>query len=362
MSLSNVVSVNITRETKSISQAGFGTCLVVGENPTFGGRIKYYSGDTILDDVSSDLTGGSSDPEYTAISKILSQSPSPNRVALGRVDVEDANMAGTLDSIKTESNDWYGLVVVSRTVGDVKGTGSASEWAEANDKIFGTASDDTDIIGVAEGTGSTDIAQAFKDSALDRSFVIYHPDAGSDYPEAALFGRILPKNPGSYTAKFKVLSAISVTDLDGTQSKNATDKKCNIYTEIGGVNILRNGTMGSGEWIDIIHFIDWLTARIQENVYGLLVREDKVPYTNPGITSVEMQVKQILQIGQNRGGISPTAFDQDNKQVGGYYTSVPSLSSIPTNDKASRTLNNVKFTAFLAGAIHKVSINGVVTY
>jgi hypothetical protein len=108
-------------------------------------------------------------------------------------------------------------------------------------------------------------------------------------------------------------------------------------------------------------FIDWLKARCTEVVYQILVSNLKVPYTDAGIAAVQNALTQPLKAGQNVGGISPTAFDENKNQIGGFYITVPRLQDIPTADKTARTLNNVKFTAFLAGAIHVVRVNGLVT-
>ena len=69
-----------------------------------------------------------------------------------------------------------------------------------------------------------------------------------------------------------------------------------------------------------------------------------------------------MQIGLDNGGISPFAYDPTTKlQTGGYITEAPLASDVTTNDKALRYLQGMKFTAWLAGAIHNVKIEGVLT-
>ena len=68
-----------------------------------------------------------------------------------------------------------------------------------------------------------------------------------------------------------------------------------------------------------------------------------------------------LKIAQNNGAIGEKEFDSNKNQIGGYYIITPTFSSIPSADKSSRTLNNMQFVAFYAGAIQKVQINGNVT-
>lgn len=254
-----------------------------------------------------------------------------------------------LDAIQNVNDDWYALACTDRTKAVVQ---AIAGWVESKTKIFGTASSEADIINVAAGTDLTSIAALLNSAGYVRSFVMYHDDADSDFPECAWFGKVLPTTPGSVTWKFKTLASIAYSDLTTTQSKNARDKKANTYEYIGGVGITREGTMAQGEFIDIIRGIDWLTARIQEFVYALLVNSPKVPYTDAGIASVEAEVRRALDLGVNNDFIA------DDPQ---YTVSVPKAADVSPANKAARLLQDVTFQATLAGAIHAVEINGTVS-
>lgn len=263
--------------------------------------------------------------------------------------VPSASVTDDLDAIELEDDNWYALAYTDRTKAVVQ---SIAAWVETRMKIFGTASDDATIINTAAGSDMTSIAALLNQAGYVRSFVMYHQDADSDYPECAWFGRVLPTTPGSVTWKFKTLASISYSDLSTNQSNNALNKKCNLYRFIGGVGITANGTVAEGEFIDIIRGIDWLTARIQEFVYALLVNSDKVPYTDAGIASVEAEVRRALDLGVSNSFIAP---DPE------YTVTVPKAANVPSADKAARILRDVVFTATLAGAIHAVEIRGRVS-
>lgn len=268
------------------------------------------------------------------------------------------SITDALNNINDEQSNWYGFVITSRTQSDQL---EAAAWAETQTKIFSVASAEADIIGVSDASDTTSLAAQLKAAGYDRTFGIYNADVTNDYADAAYLGRILPYDPGTYTAMFKRLAGITIDDLTPTQSTNARDKNFNVYEEIGDASIAREGVVSSGEFIDVIIFIDWLAAEITTNVYSALVNNLKVPYTDAGITLIENGVIQALQVGQNRGGISPHAFDSDDLRIGGFSTSVPALENVSSVDKANRTLNDVTFVAYLAGAIHAVQINGIVT-
>lgn len=444
MSLSEIVQVNITRETTSVSRAGFGTLLIVGPNVNTDSRLEYF---TSAADAKLKIVG-SATVEEDLIDAVFAQNPSVVRIALGALqasktvviagtmtagtitgtvngtdyaEVFDTDTDTTLDNlaaamqadadvltavntlgtivvtptsgavvgvsyditaatgltgvtetatelaetyataltaINTEQSDWYGIAAATRTTAKQI---LVADWTETNKRFFIVGSGDFHIIDQADGVDTTSIAYYAKADSLDRTAVIYSAVAATKGIEAAYFGKLLTLDPGAYTGMFKTLATITVDTLTSTQSTNARDKNANVYESIGGVNITQEGKVGSGEFIDVIIFIDWLTARVQESVYATLVNMPKVPYTNVGITMVESAIEQPLIVGQNRGGISPTLFDDDDVQIGGYVISVPALADVPTADKTARLLQDVNFTAWLAGAIHTVQINGVVT-
>lgn len=355
MGLQKIVTVNISKGTATVSKQGFGVVLIVGDNPTFSERYKVYSSDD-LTGLATDLTGGSGDPEYDCAVALVSQNPRPPTFAVGRIDVGDADLTATLNAIYQENQDFYGVVITSRTQADQL-LGAA--WALANQRIFYTADDDANI---KLGVGGTLPVQLVTN---DKAVVVYSDDAdgsGTDKRiDAAIAGRLAALIPGSYTAKFLQLSGVDLSVITPSELTNIIGQNANVFHEVAGVNIFREGVTTESTFIDIMIGIDWLEARITEEVYSLLVNATgKVPYTESGITSIEDAVRKILKIGQDNGLISPDAFDSNKNRIGGFETSVPALADIPSVDKSNRILNNVKFTAYLAGAIHEVVVTGTV--
>lgn len=258
-------------------------------------------------------------------------------------------VADDLTAINNANSTWYALISTSRDFATVK---AIADWTQSQIKLFGTASSNPDIINVAAGTDTTSIAAVLNQGGYTRTFVMYHQDAATDFPEAAWFGRVLPLVPGSETWKFKTLNGISYSNLTTTQSNNVLNKRANTYEFVGGVGITSNGTVAQGEYIDIIRGIDWLRSRIQEFVFSLFVNTPKVAYTDAGIASVQAEVMRALQLGVDNNFI---ALDPP------YVVTVPRAVDVPPVDKANRILRNVKFTATLAGAIHAVRITGTVS-
>lgn len=312
----------------------------------------------VYDNVAHTITITPVSGEVLAVSVDLSAIAGDMEMTVSAGAMIDSTITDALDAIVLENNDWYGLCTTTRTKDKQL---LIAEWIEAKQKVYSAASDESDIVDVSDASDTDTIAAQLKAAGYDRTFLTYLTNASTQYPDAAALGKALPKDPGTYTMKFKKLASITADSLTTTRSTNARDKNCNVFEPIGGVNIFRDGKAASGEFIDVIIFIDWVHARVTEEVFSVLVNNDKVPYTENGIASIESAVDKPLSIGQSRGGISPTAFDDEDSQIGGYYISVPELEDISQTDKANRYLQDVNFVAYLAGAIHKVKINGRIT-
>ena len=157
----------------------------------------------------------------------------------------------------------------------------------------------------------------------------------------------------------KQLVGITPSNLTSTQSTvcigpspTSPGKNCNIYQVVGGVPITQRGFMASGRFIDQTVFVDWLQTTMQENVFGLMVQAPKIPFTNQGISIVENGVRQTLNQGVSNGGID------GNRPI---TVTAPDVLAVPFADRAARELVGVSFTAFLAGAIQNVQIQGTVS-
>lgn len=81
MPVSDIFSMTIQTTGPGVSRAGFGTPMVLGVNPAWAERIRYYATSSAL---AAGLPNGVNDPEYKAGLKIFAQNPRPKRVAVGR--------------------------------------------------------------------------------------------------------------------------------------------------------------------------------------------------------------------------------------------------------------------------------------
>lgn len=264
-------------------------------------------------------------------------------------------IAETMAACVAYDPDFYGIAMASRADADIL---AMANWAEANNKLFGTCVSGSDVL---DGSDNTDIASQLMLNNFYRTFSFYHEDA-NDYPEVAVMSRCFTAVPGSETWANKRLAGVKVDPLTETQFIVLRNKNVNTFEKFRNLSLTQTGKVAAGEWIDVIRFRDWLAEEIKVNVLNVLVNNEKVPYTDAGIAIIEGAIRQSLRQGQVNGGIAPVEYDEEGNKNLGYTVTVPLAANISANQKASRILTDVKFTARLAGAIHVVEITGSLTY
>ncbi len=271
-----------------------------------------------------------------------------DRSLLARQDVTaDPGVSTDLASIRTNldgNDDWYGVVLDTHGKAEIEALAAAIEQIS---RVYFASTADADVLtSVAD-----DVASELQDSAYARTALLWHEEP-HNFPETAWLGKGLPYDPGSITWKFKTLAGVPVSTLTVSEIANVEAKSANYYVEVAGNNITIEGWTSSGEWIDVTRGIDFIEARLKENVFLRLVNSLKVPFTDPGIAVVENEVRGVMDLGISQG-----IFAADPAPT----VTVPLAADTDANDRANRLLTPVEFRATLAGAIHAVEIEGIVT-
>lgn len=262
----------------------------------------------------------------------------------------DPGIATDLAAIFAADSDWYGLLLDSQSYAEVAtaSTGAAA-WVESNKKLLSVQS--ADVLGLSSAS-IADIFYVLKAAGYARTAVIYTPGLYTEWHAAAWMGDRLPGDPGSDTWAFRTLAGVSSYSLTDTQRAALEAKNGNHYLTAGGNAITFPGKTASGEWIDVTRFVDWLRARIREDVFAVLLNNEKVPFTDAGIALVVAAIRAVLEAGVRVGGISTDV---------PFTITAPRASAVSSVDRAARNLTGVEFNARLAGAIHAVDIDGNVS-
>lgn len=356
-SLSDIVSVAIVVGTNAIQSTSFSTMMVLRTAAPAGAPraiIVQSTGDLVTQ---TGIT--TTDPLYLCVADAFGQSPTVSQIMVGAAYTTDATIGAALDAVNAAAaglGGFYGFVVADRTIATVT---SCMAWAQANTKLFGFATAEADAI---DSTKTDDLLSVAHTNNYSRSFGIYHSTAATDYPDAAVMARCFTAAPGSENWALKQLLGITTDPLTASAHAAVLGKNGSTFEAVGNVSVTFGGKVGSGEYIDVIRFIDWLKNQIQVNIANLMIGPNKIGYSEKGISVIKSGLVQALDQGVTNGGISPNQVNAAGTVVPSYSITMPIRANIAASDVAARTLNNVNFIAQLAGAINSTAVSGVVTY
>lgn len=225
----------------------------------------------------------------------------------------------------------------------------------------GTAADYIAISDIVEGEGykiaahtvdSIEDLTTLSAKKYDRTFVMMH-DKLEQYPHLALIGGHGSKPVGSITYKFKRLIGVDPAPYDATTLLAIHALNGFAYVSKGGQYQTSEGTMLSGEYIDVIHGKDWVKVNMENAITQLFANNDKISFDDVGIPRIEGEARTILEIAGQQGII---ALDDAEQPL---YT-LTALNRAQTNaaDRVERHYKGLSFSLELAGAIHEATVYG----
>lgn len=260
-----------------------------------------------------------------------------------------------LQAIQVVNQGFYCIILCSANWYDIL---TMAAYVESQTLLYIATSADAEVI---DSNATHDVLSQLQGKSYKRTGLLYSAEASSG-PDAGWAGSNLPLTPGSSTWAFSTIVGIDPDNLNANQRQTVIGvpgipgKNGNIYTTVGGVNIVQQGIAAGGQYLDITVGIDWLKAQIQTNIYSLIVQErqagSKIPYTNQGTSQIIQQVRAAIDLGVSNGlidGTSPIS------------VTAPDVLSVPANQRANRIAPTVKFSCRLAGAFQTIVVNGVVS-
>jgi hypothetical protein len=259
----------------------------------------------------------------------------------------DPGIATDWAAILAEDSDFYGVGLDSQSEAEIN---ALAAQVETQRMLFVTGQIDTE--NTDSGT-TTDVCSDLAAAGYYRTIAL-QASYNSQYAGCRWMGKMLPKDPGSATWAYKTLAGLTVSVLTAAQESALDGKYCNRYQSVGGVSVTQKGYAASGEFIDITRGADWFQVRLQERIYGLLVNLDKIPYAQAG-GLLYAEIYAQMQEAAKRSVIAPDTEDTP------WVITIPEVADISAANKALRNFPDVEFSAYLAGAVHKVTITGTLS-
>jgi uncharacterized protein DUF3383 len=258
----------------------------------------------------------------------------------------DPGVATDLAAILAQDSNWYGLLLDCQSPAEIT---AATAWAESNGKLFIYNSSDTEC---GDPASTTDIFYTEKALNHARSAGIFAYTSLLSYTAAAWMGKLFPTDAGSENWAFKTLSGVPVDVLTDTQIHAIENKNASVYTSLLGAAITQFGKQPGGEWIDVTRGIDAFTNDLQVGVVAMQTNTIKVPFTDLGGDMIRSVIQASITRFTDRNFLAlvpaPVIF-------------IPLVANIASTDRAARNFTGVSFSAQVAGAVNKVTLNGVLT-
>lgn len=258
------------------------------------------------------------------------------KVAIATYDGEELSAAQAL--AKYYDEDWYFVSLA---------TGTAADFITISDIV-----EDKGFKIAAHTVDNIEDLTTLSAKKYDRTFVMMH-DKLDQYPHLALIGGHGSKPVGSITYKFKRLNGVDPAPYDTPTLLTIHDLNGFAYVSKGGQHQTSEGTMLSGEYIDVIHGKDWVKANMENAIAQLFANNDKISFDDVGIPRIEGEARTILEIAGQQGII---ALDDAGQPL---YT-LTALNRAQTNaaDRVERHYKGLSFSLELAGAIHEATVYG----
>jgi hypothetical protein len=262
----------------------------------------------------------------------------------------DPGIAADLVNIRTRDGDWYGLAIDQNNKAMIS---AASGWAETELCLFGA---NTSESAAFDAASTTDTGYVLKGLSRARTILGFDLDNSGGYMGVAMLAERFPHDVGQAgaggTFHGKTLSGVSADALTATQKTNLRAKNYVVYITTGGRNHTLDGKVIGGEFADKIRGLDWFKTRTEERIAQAILDNDKIPFTDAGITIL---LSQVLAQGQQ-------AEDVNFFTPGSFTATAPKNSAVSSSDRNTRNLSGIKFQGQVAGAIHFVKpITGNVT-
>lgn len=375
VSLDNVVNINISVSPTPISLVGFGGFMILqnelgdesgSEALSSANPIKkYMNAQDVAVDFASDTVA------YKAAIAFFSQSPTPSEFYVGANT--ESTIVASLNNILNVNSDWYHFCALPIQSADLVGDGSIPAWAEANKKMMYIESSlnslNANNADILDGSKTDDLASTLQAGSYKHVALIYNTNPNNvGAIEASVAGRIatVDFNNGTdstITLHLKELPTIFPEGISNADLGILRSKNCNVFTKFATSQLLADGMTTEGSFIDQTVGLDWLENFIQINLFNFMKGKNKIPYTIQGVEMLGQNIESSLKQGVTNGFIAPQGTTDTGEFLeNGFKVDTGDFDAVTVADKADRKYDKITFKAILAGAIHSVTVNGVVEF
>ena len=274
--------------------------------------------------------------------------------------------AEALSKLQNQYQNWYG-VYFANTITD-------SELVEAHDWVIAQGVENAKVLAFTETRTANieytddNVLKTLSKRNSGRLMVQYN-NKGNTHAAAELMGIALTTvwtgvNTAK-TVKFKQQASVTSDDkITVNESKKCRRLGINYYTDYAGVNMLAEGVMLGGTFIDETTGLDAFINAVQVQAFNTLQGQPtKIPQTDRGqeilISSIKIVGEQFKNngfLGLGKWTLGDIGSLSYGDQINGYYFYSDSFETQDTADREARKMMPINCALKLAGAGHSVDI------
>jgi len=227
-------------------------------------------------------------------------------------------------------------------------------WFNTNDSRIGTET----ALNVIAQIKAKAIARGKLVSSIERTVAVYTKQL-DNYVADGLIGANGDKTAGGITWAYKKAKLCIYDDYTNQASilSFLRSNNANYYTRVAGLDMSspsdKGGITIGGEYFDITHGSDWLKANLELDVVETMALNDKIPFTNKGVSILVNKVYSRMQEAQAVGFLS----DEEDILV----TAVD-IDDLTSAQRQSRIFEKITASGRFAGAIQKTYIEVNLTF
>lgn len=370
-SLDNIVDITVEVSPLAAARSTFNQALFIGTTNVIDTteRLRLYEdSDSMLDDGFTDT-----DPEYIAAQIYFSQSPAPDKLWIGRQDLDTAESClDALTDCRQKNTEWYIAVCLNAVYADHV---ECAQYIESCTpaSLYGFTTSDAECIS-SVAASPPDIFSYLKSLSYSRTFGQYATTQSAVYPDniyaiCAIIGYACGQNSGlansAFTLKFKKEVGIAVEPLTATQITALEGKNGNCYLYYANYyTIFEQGKMCDGTFFDEKINLDMFVNNLQLTIMDLLYQNPKVPQTDAGVTQLIHACNEVCDEAVRIGFIAPGTWtgvnvlnlSTDDPLPKGYLVQAEALSTQSQADREARKSVPIYVCIKEAGAVHSISI------
>lgn len=287
-SINKIAKSRISRATARITTQSFNVGMFLAEADANLNGQDFWTVSSV-DDVLAIPGMATTSPSYLAAAAYFGLAISPDKLIIGQKLASDADHGAAVARIIAAGAKPYFVGAETRVFAEQQ---TITTYVNTK-RMYFVAMSNTAADIVAAGQSGAETANS------DRMALCYEVGNTKTYNDMRAIGYFSAAPTGSWVAAAQVFNGAIKADLTDAEYDDAITNRMNVFVDFGGLVAMQNGLASSGEWIDVIVNLDWVDARIEEELALLKLANPKINYADDGVLLERTAILKVLRTAED---------------------------------------------------------------